>query len=69
MSAEEYVNKQEEERELQATQLGTRVSQIYLDPLSANIIIEGLIDFGNKKTELDEETKGFILNHLFISNK
>ncbi|MBN1175314.1 hypothetical protein JXA48_01595 [Candidatus Woesearchaeota archaeon] len=67
ISGDEYVSKQEIGRRLQATNLGIRVSQIYLDPMSANLIIEGLIDLTNKKVEPDEETKAFILNHLFMS--
>ena len=67
MNADEYVTIQNKNQKLKATNLGSRVSQIYLDPLSANIIIEGLIEFAKTKQELNEETQGFIINHLFIS--
>jgi helicase len=67
ISGDKYIEKQEKGRKLNATQLGVRVSQIYLDPLSANTIIEGLIDLTNKKIELKEETKSFVINHLLVS--
>lgn len=60
---------QEEEKtksELKATLLGQRVSQIYIDPLSANIILTGLNIMHKHKTDATNENQTFALLHLLV---
>jgi helicase len=65
-SALEYVQKkkQHKERELKATTLGKRISEMYLDPLTANQLLEGLEQLHKKPQDKTNAKQTFALIHL-----
>ncbi|MEM5831376.1 MAG: DEAD/DEAH box helicase [Candidatus Aenigmatarchaeota archaeon] len=51
---------EEKEKELRATRIGKRVSELYIDPLSAKILIDGI-------QKINEETKEILIFQLISS--
>lgn len=51
---------EEKEKELRATRIGKRVSELYIDPLSAKILIDGI-------QKINEETKKILIFQLISS--
>jgi helicase len=49
---------------LHATRLGERVSQLYIDPLSAHILLEGLAELKKRATKTEDELQTFAVIHL-----